>query len=203
MQAVFHLREAHEHARTARERAIIALALGDALTAISRPAEAIPVFDRGLLELGGGESQLEAQLQAALIAAARWEPSAQSLRHQAVTALRARAATGEELDPLLHAQMAIETAGTGSDRVAAIHHARRVLEAAPELTHGAITVPEAALVLSFAGLPEEAWSAIQGRLEIARRLGWPLGIASASTCASQSPCTWGGSVRRLPVPVAR
>ncbi len=184
MQAVFHLREALEQARTARERAIIALALGDALAAISRPAEAIPVFDRGLEEVGEGGSQLEAQLQAALIAAARWEPSAQSLRRHAVTALRARAATGEELDPLLNAQMAIETAGAGSDRVAAIHHARRVLEAAPELTHGATTVPEAALVLSFAGLPEEAWRAIQRRLEIVRRLGWPLGIASVSTCAS-------------------
>ena len=80
--------------------------------------------------------------------------------------------------------MAIETAGTGSDRDAAIYHARRVLEAAPELTHGATTVPEAALVLAFAGLPEEAWSAIERRLEIARRLGWPLGVSSASTCAS-------------------
>lgn len=184
MQAVAHLSEALEHADTAHQRATIALALGDALAASGRPAEVIPVLDRGLRELGASDSKLEAQLQAALIAAARWEPSAQSLRQHAVTVLRARAAAGEQLDPLLDAQLAIETAGTGSDRDVAINHARRVLETAPELTHGGTTVPEAALVLAFAGLPEEAWRAIQGRLEIARRLGWPLGIASASTCAS-------------------
>ena len=183
MQAVFHLREALEqagqHVSEPSSRSRSATPSPRSVGPLRRSPYSIA--DSGSR---GGESQLEAQLQAALIAAARWEPSAQSLRHHAVTALRARAAAGEELDPLLHAQMAIETAGAGADRVAAIDHARRVLEAAPELTHGATTVPEAALVLSFAGLPEEAWRAIQGRLEIARRLGWPLGIASASTCAS-------------------
>ena len=182
--AIAHLEQALSAAETPRQRAEIALALGDALAGSGRLAEAIPVLDRGLRELDRTRDQLHAHLEAALIATARWESSAQSIRERTVAAVRSRAVAGERLDPLLHAQLAIETAAAGADREGAIDHARKVLAAAPALTPAASTVPEAALVLAFAGLPDEAWQAIRNRLETARRLGWPLGIAASSTCAS-------------------
>ena len=158
-EAVLHLRQALDRAATSELRATVALTLGDTLAAIGRQDEAIPVFDLGLRDIDGQPSALEAHLEAAMIAAARWALSAQSLRHEKVRELQARAASGSPLDPLLRAQLAIETAAAGTDRCGAIEHSRQVLQAAPGLTLGASTVPEVALVLTFAGLPEEAWPA--------------------------------------------
>ncbi len=183
-EAVSHLRQALDRAATPELRATVALTLGDTLAAIGRQDEAIPVFDLGLRGMDGQPSELEAHLEAAIIAAARWAPSAQPLRHQKVRELQARAASGTPLEPLLRAQLAIETAAAGSDRWGAIEHARSVLQAAPGLTLVASTVPEVALVLTFAGLPEEAWPACRDCLARARQAGWPLGIATASTSAA-------------------
>jgi DNA-binding CsgD family transcriptional regulator len=180
-EAVSHLRQALDRAATPELRATVALTLGDTLAATGRQDEALPVFDRGLRDIDGQMSELQAHLEAAMIAAARWAPSAQSLRHEKVRELQARAASGTPLDPLLRAQLAIETAAAGTDRCGAIEHSRQVLQAAPGLTLGASTVPEVALVLTFAGLPEEAWPACRDCLARARQAGWPLGIATAST----------------------
>ncbi len=182
--AIAHLREALECAQTDHQRGTISLTLGDTLAASSRLPEAISVLDHGLGEVAGEHGELRDRLEAALIATARWESSAQPLRRSAVTELQRRSAAGERLDPLLNAQLAVEIAAAGTERELAIDHARLVLASAPELTVGATTVPEVALVLAFAGLPEEAWQATQSALATARRLGWPVGIAAASTCAA-------------------
>ena len=183
-EAISHLQQALDAATANDKRAAIALVLGDALAASGRLTEAIGVLDGGLAGLDDHQPDMRAHLQAALIATARWERSAQPLRHEIVADVQERALAGGELDPLLHAQLAIETAAAGVDREAAILHARAVLDAAPELTLGASTLPEAALVLTFAGCPDEAWRANQACLTAAQRLGWPLGIATASTCAA-------------------
>lgn len=181
---IAHLREALERADDGARRAEIALTLGDALAVLGRLAEGITVLEGGLAELHGETSELQARLEAALIAAARWERSAQALRHQTVERLRVRADADERLDPLLGAQLALEIAATGRQRELAVHHARRVLESAPELMVAPSTVPEVGLVLAFAGFPLEAWQAIQTFLESAQRSGWLSAVATSSTCAS-------------------
>jgi DNA-binding CsgD family transcriptional regulator len=165
-------------------QAAIALALGEALTLGGRLGDAIRVFGRGLEQLSPGPSELRASLEAGLFAAARWEPSAQDLRRRTMNDLRARAASGEWLDPRLHCQLAIEVAAAGVDREAATRHARAALAAADQLTSSASAVPEAALVLTFADLADEAWAITKAWLAPAQRLGWPLGVATASTSAA-------------------
>lgn len=182
--AVADLTEAFAGGLGGSRHAAIALALGETLTLCGRLAPAIDAFAGGLRELGDAPSELRAPLEAGLLAAARWEPAAQTQRHRRLADLRRRAGTPEQLDPLLHAQLAIELSAEGADRDAAIHHARETLAAADELTASASAVPEAALVLTFADLVEEAWRAVDARLALARRTGWPLGVATASTCAT-------------------
>jgi DNA-binding CsgD family transcriptional regulator len=165
-------------------QAAIALALGETLTLCGRLADAVGVFDTGLAELGDERCELRAPLEAGLLAAARWESSAQGLRRKTLEDIRTRARAHQQLDPILHAQLAIEATAEGADRDTAIHHARETLAAADELTVNASAVPEAALVLAFADLAEEASRATEDRLALARRLGWPLGIGTASTGAA-------------------
>lgn len=185
--AVAPLAEAFAAGPSGARRAKVALALGDTLTLCGRLSEAIPVLEQGLAELAGESTGLRAPLEAGLIAAARWEGSAQVLRHQTVDEIRGRWQAGERLDPRLHCQLAIETTALGEDRDSAIHHARGAIAAADDLSIvGASTVPEAALVLAFADLAEEARRATVAWLALARRIGWPLGIATASTCDALS-----------------
>lgn len=94
---------------------------------------------------------------------------------------RSRAAAGIALEPQLHSQLAIEATAESVDREAAIRHARAALAAADQLTHSALAVPEAALVLTFADLAEEASKCTKAWLAFAQRRGWPLGVAAAST----------------------
>ena len=148
--------------------------------------DAIPVLSGALAELEpGGRAELDAALTAAQLGAARWEPSAQGLRHELVEALRRRAAAGEPLDWRLHGQLAIEAAAEGSDRSAAIEHARAAL-AGEEQPTGAATsaVPEAMLVLVFADLADEAHGAIEDWLALARARAWPLAAALGATVAT-------------------
>ncbi|MGH2867728.1 MAG: helix-turn-helix transcriptional regulator [Solirubrobacteraceae bacterium] len=165
-------------------RATVALVLGEALTLCGRLAEAVSVFASGLGELGGDRSDLRADLEAGLLAAARWESSAQAERHRTLADIRRRATAREQLAPVLHSQLAIEVTAEGADRDTAIHHARETLAAADQLTTSASAVPEAALVLTFADLADEGWRAIEARLALAQRRGWPLGVGMAATCAS-------------------
>ena len=185
--AVSPLSEAFATDAEGPRRAAVALALGDALTLCGRLSDAIPVLQRGLAELTPEPSELRAPLEANLIAAARWDASAQDLRHETVERVRRRAEAGEQLDPWLHAQLAIEATAEGIDRATAVHHARTVIAAANELaTVAASTVPEAALVLAFADLAEEARQATDAWLAQARRLGWPLAVMTGSTCGALS-----------------
>ncbi len=121
----------------------------------------------------------------AAVALALGDASAQDLRHQTVERVRRRAESGAQLDPWLHAQLAIEATAEGAERDTAVHHARTVIAAANELaTVAASTVPEAALVLAFADLADEAREATDAWLAQAQRLGWPLAVMTGSTCGA-------------------
>ena len=169
-----------------QRRAEVALALGDALTSLGRPADAIPFLSQGIAATEGeGRPGLASSLEAVRLAAARWEPSTQTLRNQLVAALRERELAGEELDPRLHSQLAIEAAANGVDREAAVRHARAAL-IAPERPTGAATsaLPEAMLVLAFADFADEARSAIEQWLALARARAWPLATVLGATAAT-------------------
>ncbi len=180
------LRAALELVREPERRATVALALGEAMTHLGRLADAISVLNEGLAELDpDGPLELRSSLEAARLGAARWEPTAQPLRHQLVEQIRARAAAGERLDPRLHGQLAIEATAEGIDRDGAVRHARLALAAA-ELPATAATsaVPEAILVLAFADLAQHARDASERWLATARARAWPLAIVLGSTTSA-------------------
>jgi DNA-binding CsgD family transcriptional regulator len=186
VQAAPRLGEALELMSQPQQRAEVALALGDALSLLGRLAEAIPVLGGAIAEIErDGPSALFSSLEAARLSAARWEPAAQTLRHELVDAIRTREAAGEELDPRLHSQLAIEAAAEGIDRAAAVRHARATLTA-PERPTGAATsvLPEAMLVLVFADLADEARAAIEDWIALARTSAWPLAAVLGATTAT-------------------
>jgi DNA-binding CsgD family transcriptional regulator/mono/diheme cytochrome c family protein len=193
--ATTNLRDALEFAREPDRRASIALALGDALTLVGRLADAIPVFRAGIAELGRDRSsELRASLEAALLGTARWEPSAQALRHELVGEIRKRADAGTPLDPRLHSQLAVETTAEGTDLDAAVRHARVALSA-PELPASAATsgLHEPMLVLAFADLAEEARDGFDQWLANARVRAQPLATVLGATTASLA-CLYRGAV---------
>ncbi len=179
------LTEALKTAPAGRRRAEVALVLGDALTFSGRFGEAIEVLGDGIAQLGDVAPELLAPLEAARLSAARWEPTAQEDRRRLVAEVRRRAARGERLDPLLHAPLGVEAAAEGVDLAGAAQHARATLAVADRFTQAeASTVPEAILVLVFAELADEAKEASEDWLALARRRGWPLGVAFACTAVS-------------------
>jgi DNA-binding CsgD family transcriptional regulator len=180
-----HLEKALAASDGGRQRAAGALALGEALALCGRLGEAIDVLVGGIAELCEDPSELRAPLEAALLGAARWEPSAQRLRHDLVETIERRAARGAALGRQLHGQLAVEAAARGVERDAAVRHAREALAGFEELSNaGASIVPEAALVLAFADHADEARTAADAWLALTRRRVWPLGAALGSTTAA-------------------
>ncbi|MGZ4343277.1 MAG: ATP-binding protein [Solirubrobacteraceae bacterium] len=180
------LRDALEFIEEPRLRADVALALGDALTLLGRLPDAIRVFGGGIAELEDDDSRgLRASLEAARLGAARWEPSAQALRHELVAEIRRRDTEGTSLDPRVHSQLAIEAAAEGIDRNGAVRHARAALGAAERPTGAATSsLPEAMLVLAFADLVGESQTAVDEWLSVARSRAWPLAVVLGATIAT-------------------
>ena len=191
--AVPHLEQALATADDSTLRATITLALGEALTMSGRLAEAVRLLRRAVHEApNGAGGELPAALLAALVGAARWDVDAQELRWRLVEDLNQRTAGGEAVHPLLHCQIAIEAAASGTDRAAAVRHARVALETAErQSTSSAALFPEAALVLVFADYSEEARHRIDDWLARARQQAWPLGVALGSACASLAALSLG------------
>jgi DNA-binding CsgD family transcriptional regulator len=180
--AVGYLTEALQLARDKSARATIALALAAALAICGRFAEAVGTLEAAIGESGSENSDLMTSLQAALLNAARWDLATRPVTRPLLDGIRARAAAGEELDPQLHANLAIELAAAGQDRERAVWHAREALGATPQL----MSVPSAALpetitVLLFADLAREARRWAQTWLQLAQQRGWPLSAAVAGT----------------------
>jgi hypothetical protein len=93
---------------------------------------------------------------------------------------RARAEGGEDLDPQLHANLAIELGAAGLDRERAIRHAREAVLAMPRLMSRTSTaLAEAVAVLLFAGLNGEAREGAQAWLRLTQQRGWPRASALA------------------------
>jgi DNA-binding CsgD family transcriptional regulator/tetratricopeptide (TPR) repeat protein len=183
-RAVGYLTESLQLTRDKAKRATIALALAAALALCGRFAEAVGTLEAAIGEAGDENPGLAASLEAALLNAARWDLATRPVTRPLLDQVRARAAAGEELDPQLHANLAIELAAAGQDRERAVWHARQALGATPQLMSVAsAALPETITVLLVADLASEARRWVQTWLQLAQQRGWPLSAAVAATVA--------------------
>jgi DNA-binding CsgD family transcriptional regulator len=183
--AVSHLAEALKLATSRALRGAIALALSEAMALCGRFADAVDVLVTTITELEDSGSGLVTSLQAALLNTARWDLGTRQVTRLRLARLQERAKRGEELDPQLHANLAIELAAAGADRDRAVHHAREAVRATPRLMSVTSTaLPESVSVLLFADLGAEARQGARAWLRLATERGWPLSCAVAASVAS-------------------
>ncbi len=192
--AAEHLAEALAATAGFPARGRIALALGDTLALGGRFAEAVGLLTATAAELGDERSELGMALQAALLSTARWDLSTRHVTRPLLDHLQARVAGGEQLDPQLHANLAIELAAAGRQREAAVEHARAAALATWQLmSANAAALPETFAVLLFAGHGAEADDGAQAWLRLAQQHGWQLSAAMAASVASLI-ALYGGAV---------
>jgi DNA-binding CsgD family transcriptional regulator len=180
--AAEHLAEALARSTGWPGRGEVALALSQALGLCGRFADAAEVLQAAISESGEDRSPVAVSLQAALLNVARWDLETRPVMRPVLERWQARAEGGEELDPQLHANLAIELGAAGLDRERAIRHAREAVRAMPRLMSRTSTaLAEAVAVLLFAGLNGEAREAAQTWLRLAQQRGWPLASALAAS----------------------
>ncbi len=183
--AAEHLAEALARSTGWPRRGEIALALSQALGLCGRFAEAAELLQGTIKAAGDDRSPVAVSLQAALLNVARWDLDTRPIVWPILEQLQARGEGGEELDPQLHANLAIELCAAGLDRERAIRHAREAVRATPRLMSLTSTaLPEAVTVLLFAGLSGEARQGAHTWLRLAQQRGWPMASALAATVAS-------------------
>ncbi len=184
-RAACHLDEALNGPASISRKGPIALALAEALALCDRFADAVDVLQATIAEVGGERSQLATSLQAALLNTARWDLGTRPVTRPLLERLQLRAERGEQLDPQLAANLAIELAAAGTDRERAVHWARQAVRATPELMSVTSTaLPESLSVLAFADLCGEARDGARMWLRLAQDRGWPLSSAIAASSAS-------------------
>ena len=183
--AAEHLAEALARSAGWPRRGEIALALSQAIGLCGRFAEAAELLQGTIKAAGDDHSPIAVSLQAALLNVARWDLDTRPVMRPILERLQARAEPGEDLDPQLHANLAIEFGAAGLDRERAIRHARAAVRATPRLMSLTSTaLPEAVTVLLFADRSGEAADGAQTWLRLAQQRGWPLASAIAATAAS-------------------
>lgn len=131
--AAEHLAEALARTEAWPRRGEIALALSQALGLCGRFAEAAEVLQAAIGTSGDDRSPITISLQAALLNVARWDLDTRPSMWPVLERQKARAAAGEELDPQLHANLAIELGAAGLDRERAARHARAAVRATSQL----------------------------------------------------------------------
>src|SRR5271165_669343 len=183
--AAEHLAEALARSAGWPRRGEIALALSQAIGLCGRFAEAAELLQGTIKAAGDDPSPIAVSLQAALLNVARWDLDTRPVMRPILERLQARAEAGEDLDPQLHANLAIEFGAAGLDRERAIRHARAAVRATPRLMSLTSTaLPEAVTVLLFADRSGEAADGAQTWLRLAQQRGWPLASAIAASAAS-------------------
>ena len=190
--AVEHLTEALEMGIDPRNRGAVELALSQALALVGRFTDAAELLETAIAGLDDPSSTQGIALRTALLNVARWDLTTRPLTRPLIAELSHEAAEGENQDPRVHANLAIELCAEGRDRAGALHHARQALKSVPELmaTHSQ-SLPEVISVLAFADLYDEAGIALGAWLEPAQRRGWRHSSAIAATVASLMACRRG------------
>lgn len=185
-----HLQAAIALLADAAARAVAIHELGRALMLAGRLPEAVDVLARGIDELGDPDSELSMLLEAELVNAARLDLSTRPIAARRVAATVARAERGSSPgERLLLANLAYETALAGRSAQRAAELAERALDGGRLLEEagpggGPFIVAVNALALSER--LEQARSAFDAALEVARERGSALGHSIASCFRSQT-----------------
>ena len=181
--AAGHLSEALARTTSWPRRGEIALTLAEALALGGQFGAAARLLTSASAEAADERSR--EGLQAALFNTARMDLGTRGTTGPLLERVQARAAAGEVLRPQLAANLAIELAGAGQDREAAMASARAALTAIPLLMSvSAAALPETISVLLFADDAAGAKAAAQTWLQLAREQGWLLSAAVAEGFAS-------------------
>lgn len=168
--AVSHLTEALAVTAAWPRRGELALALAEALALGGQFAGAADLLTRTAAEAPDERSR--ESVEAALFNTARMDLGTRAATHRLLDQVLARTARGEELEPQLQANLAIELAAAGQDRDGAGRSARAALAALPLLMSvSAAALPETLSVLLFADYAAEAREAASTWLQLARRQG--------------------------------
>jgi DNA-binding CsgD family transcriptional regulator len=166
-------------------RGEIALALGRALALCGRFADAAGVLQEALAGRDQDRTAAATLLQADLLNAARWDLQTRPVIWPVLDRLQARADAGEDLDPQLHANLAVELAAAGVQRDRAVGHARAALGSMPQLmSRTPPALAETVTVLLYAGVTGQARDAAQSWLRLAQQQGWLLSSCLAASVAS-------------------
>ena len=160
-------------------RGQVVVALSEALALGGRFSDAVHLLAT-MADQAGDEGSREA-LQAALLNTARMDIGTRGATQPLLERIQARASQVENLDPRLHANLAIELAAAGEDRDSAVRHARRALEQIPGLMSASTAaLPETISVLLFADHAAEARQAAGTWLDLAQRQGSEPAVATAA-----------------------
>src|SRR5580700_5083135 len=177
--AAGHLAEALAGTAGWPRRGQVVVALSEALALGGRFSDAVDLLAT-MADQAGDEGSREA-LQAALLNTARMDIGTRGAAQPLLERIQARASRVENLDPRLHANLAIELAATGEDRDSAVRHARRALEQIPGLRSASTAaLPETISVLLFADHAAEAREAAGTWLDLAQRQGSEPAVATAA-----------------------
>jgi DNA-binding CsgD family transcriptional regulator len=168
--AAVHLTEALTNIAGWPRRGEVALALAEALALGGQFGTAVELLTRTSAEAADDRSR-EA-LQAALFNTARMDLGTRAATGPLLEKVQARTAGGEDLEPQLAANLAIELAAAGRDRDGATRSARAALKAIPVLMSvSAAALPETISVLLFADDAAGARTAAREWLQLARQQG--------------------------------
>jgi DNA-binding CsgD family transcriptional regulator len=177
--AAGHLAEALAGTAGWPRRGQVVVALSEALALGGRFSDAVDLLAT-MADQAGDEGSREA-LQAALLNTARMDIGTRGAARPLLERIQARASQMENLDPRLHANLAIELAATGEDRDSAVRHARQALEQIPGLMSASTAaLPETISVLLFADHAAEAREAAGTWLDLAQRHGSEPAVATAA-----------------------
>jgi DNA-binding CsgD family transcriptional regulator len=170
--AADHLRAGLELLADRSRRCAVALELGRALWFTDRIADALAVFQQALEEIDRKlDPDLYELLVAELISSAWWDPQTYPIAEATIGELDLDALHGGLRSEILLATMAHHEYRLGVRRERAIELARRALAPGNLLASGSIAFYYAVMVLSRAGLLDEAVSIFNQALVQARRRG--------------------------------
>jgi DNA-binding CsgD family transcriptional regulator len=181
-RSIEHLEQAVEEAPESVERARAALLLGRALSAFGRFAEAVPVYERGMAELGDADAELALELEAELLGAAPLGLSTRTLSLERIENVAAELAPDTRAACKLLASLAREEVARLGSRERAIALAERSLSGGfPIADEPLLTFPYAPVVLMYAGELDRAVQVYDEALAQTRARG---AVLSASLIAA-------------------
>ena len=186
-EAIDHLREAIALAFDPAERAALRLALGRALMLSGRLADAVAELDLGVGEVRDSDPELELELQAELIGAARFDFATRAIVVERFEQLRARSSGQGRAQRKLQANLAFEMMWAAQPIPDVVAQSVSALGEGRLLTEEGAASPVSGLplwALVYCDRYDLARPGIEALLAAARRQGSATGFTVASTLAA-------------------